>query len=151
MQELQETWVQWLGWGYPLEEEMANPLQGSCQKTPMDRGVWRITVHRVTKSGTRLSNWTHTHIICLSIHSLSGHLNCFPLLVIMNSPAINRCICVLVWVPVSVLWAVFLGVGLVGHMVVLCLTFKEKPNFSTATESFSFPSPMCEDSSFSTS
>ena len=25
-----------------------NPLQSSCQKTPMDRGVWRITVHRVT-------------------------------------------------------------------------------------------------------
>ena len=44
------------GLGISLEEEMANPLQGSCQKTPMDRGVWRITVHRVTKSGTRLSN-----------------------------------------------------------------------------------------------
>ena len=26
-----------------------NPLQDSCLENPMDRGVWRVTVHRVTK------------------------------------------------------------------------------------------------------
>ena len=35
-----------------------NPLQYSCLKNPMDRGAWQATVHRVTKSQTRLS--THT-------------------------------------------------------------------------------------------
>ena len=33
-----------------------NPLQYSCLENPMDRGAWRATVHRVTKSRTRLSN-----------------------------------------------------------------------------------------------
>ena len=29
-----------------------NPLQYSCLKTPMDRGAWQATVHRVAKSQT---------------------------------------------------------------------------------------------------
>ena len=29
-----------------------NPLQYSCLEDPMDRGDWRATVHRVTKSQT---------------------------------------------------------------------------------------------------
>ena len=31
-----------------------NPLQYSCLENPMDRGAWRATVHRVTKSQTEL-------------------------------------------------------------------------------------------------
>ena len=31
-----------------------NPLQYSCLENPMDRGAWWTTVHRVTKSWTRL-------------------------------------------------------------------------------------------------
>ena len=31
-----------------------NPLQYSCLENPMDRGTWEATVHRVTKSWTRL-------------------------------------------------------------------------------------------------
>ena len=31
-----------------------NPLQYSCLKSPMDRGAWQVTVHRVTKSQTWL-------------------------------------------------------------------------------------------------
>ena len=36
-------------------EGNGNQLQYSCLENPMDRGVWRATVHRVTKSRTRLS------------------------------------------------------------------------------------------------
>ena len=35
-----------------------NPLQYSCLENPRDRGAWWATVHRVTKSWTRLSNYT---------------------------------------------------------------------------------------------
>ena len=28
----------------------SNPLQYSCLENPMDRGVWRATVHRVAES-----------------------------------------------------------------------------------------------------
>ena len=35
-----------------------NPLQYSCLENSKDRGAWRATVHRVTKSQTRLS--THS-------------------------------------------------------------------------------------------
>ena len=31
-----------------------NPFQYSCLENPMDRGAWRATVHRGTKSQTRL-------------------------------------------------------------------------------------------------
>ena len=35
-----------------------NPLQYSCLGNPIDRGAWRATVPGVTKSQTRLSDWT---------------------------------------------------------------------------------------------
>ena len=39
------------------------PLQYSCLENPMDRGAWWATVHRVTKSQTRLKQLsTHSHI-----------------------------------------------------------------------------------------
>ena len=41
-------------------EGYGNPLQYSCLKNPMDGGAWRATVHRVTKSQTRLSDFTFT-------------------------------------------------------------------------------------------
>ena len=38
-----------------------NPLQYSCLEKPRDRGAWRATVHRVTKSQTQLKRLsTHT-------------------------------------------------------------------------------------------
>ena len=35
-------------------EGNGNPLQYSCLKNPMDRGAWKTTVQRVTKSQTLL-------------------------------------------------------------------------------------------------
>ena len=63
MQEMQDTRVRSPDGEDPLEEEMATCylLQYSCLKNPMYRGAWWDTVHGVTKSGTQLSNWTHTH------------------------------------------------------------------------------------------
>ena len=37
-------------------EGNGNPLQYSCLENPMDRGAWRATVHRVTKSHIGLSD-----------------------------------------------------------------------------------------------
>ena len=45
-----------------------NPFQYSCLEKPMDRGAWRATVHRVTKSQTQLkrqsthAQWGGTHL-----------------------------------------------------------------------------------------
>ena len=41
-------------------EGHGNPLQYSCLENHMDRGDWQSTVHRVTKSQTRLK-WLSTH------------------------------------------------------------------------------------------
>ena len=38
------------------EEGNGSPLQYSCLENPMDRGVWRATVHRVAKGCTWLSD-----------------------------------------------------------------------------------------------
>ena len=44
------------GLGRCPREGKGYPLQYSCLENPMDRGVWRATVHGVAKSQTRLSN-----------------------------------------------------------------------------------------------
>ena len=36
-----------------------NALQYSCLENTMDRGAWWATVHRVAKSWTQLSDFTH--------------------------------------------------------------------------------------------
>ena len=43
-----------------------NPLQGSCLENPIDRGAWRGTVHRVTKSQTRLKQLSKHHTRMIS-------------------------------------------------------------------------------------
>ena len=40
------------GLGRSPEGGHGNPVQYSCLENPMDRGAWRATVHRVTKSHT---------------------------------------------------------------------------------------------------
>ena len=47
------------GWGRSPGEGNGNPLQCSCLENAMDRGAWQATVHRVTKSWTRLK-WLST-------------------------------------------------------------------------------------------
>ena len=46
--------------GRSLGEENSNPLQYSCLGKPMDGGAWQATVHGVTKSQIRLSDFTFT-------------------------------------------------------------------------------------------
>ena len=48
------------GLGRSPGEGHDNPLQYSCLESPMDRGTWRATVHRVTKSQTQLK-WVGMH------------------------------------------------------------------------------------------
>ena len=46
--------VRSLGWEDPPGIGDGNPLQCSCLENSMDRGAWRATIHKVTKSWTRL-------------------------------------------------------------------------------------------------
>ena len=46
------------GLGRSPGEGNGNPLQYSCLENPMDGGAWWATVHGVTKSHTRLSDFT---------------------------------------------------------------------------------------------
>ena len=55
-----ETWVRSLGWEDPLEEGMATHSGILAWRICMDRGAWRATVHRVTKSRTLLSDYAAT-------------------------------------------------------------------------------------------
>ena len=53
---MQETWVRFLGWKDPLEEEMATCSSILARRIPTDRGAWQATVTGVPKSKTQLSN-----------------------------------------------------------------------------------------------
>ena len=44
------------GSGRPPGVGNGHPLQYFCRENSMNRGVWRVTVHRVSKSQTRLSD-----------------------------------------------------------------------------------------------
>ena len=46
--------------GKEVGEGDGTPLQYSCLENPMDGGTWWAAVHRVTKSWTRLSDFTFT-------------------------------------------------------------------------------------------
>ena len=61
----------------------------------MDREAWRAAIHGVTKSRTRLSDWTEYSIVHIYhnffIHSsVSGRLGCLHVLAIVNSAAMNN-------------------------------------------------------------
>ena len=45
---------------YSNGEGNGTPLQYSCLENPMDRGAWWAAIHGVTKSWTRLSDFTFT-------------------------------------------------------------------------------------------
>ena len=45
---------------YSPREGNGTPLQYSCLENPMDGGAWQAAVHGVTKSRTRLSDFTFT-------------------------------------------------------------------------------------------
>ena len=50
------------GLGSSLGGRHGNPFQYSCLENPMNRGAWRGTVYRVTKSWTQLKRLsTHMH------------------------------------------------------------------------------------------
>ena len=54
--------VQSLGQGDPLEEGMAIHSNILAWRTPLDRGAWQATIHRVTKRWTRLNRLSmHAH------------------------------------------------------------------------------------------
>ena len=53
---MQEIWVQSLGWEDSLEEGMATHSSILAWRVPMDKGVWRATVHGVAESRTWLSD-----------------------------------------------------------------------------------------------
>ena len=50
---MKDVWAQSVPeWGRAPGEGHGNPLQYSYLESPMDRGAWRATVHRVVKSWT---------------------------------------------------------------------------------------------------
>ena len=51
-----------------------NPLQYSCLGNPMDGEAWWATVHGVTKSQTRLSDFTFTSMFILTCFQLHNNV-----------------------------------------------------------------------------
>ena len=53
-----------------IREGNGNPLQYSCLENPMDGGAWKAAVYGVTRSRTRLSDFTFT----LHFHALEKEM-----------------------------------------------------------------------------
>ena len=56
----QEASVKWTSLACLTGEGNGTPLQYSCLENPMDGGAWWAAVHGVSKSWTRLSDFTFT-------------------------------------------------------------------------------------------
>ena len=54
-----------------------NPLQYHCLENPMDRGAWWVTVHRVSKSQTRLKWLSTAHTFFLTFFSIMVYYRIF--------------------------------------------------------------------------
>ena len=59
-------------------EGNGNLLQYSCLGNPMDGGAWLATVHRVTKSRTRLSDFTFTFHFHAMEKEMATHSSILP-------------------------------------------------------------------------
>ena len=70
------------GWGRSPGAGYGNPLQYSCLENFMDRGAWRATVHRVTKSQIRLKQLiaqsSGSLSRCVHVGGLKGILGTHP-------------------------------------------------------------------------
>ena len=58
----QETMKEGAGFEQSIRGGNGNPLQYSCLENPTDEGAWWATVHGVTKSRIRLSDFTFTSL-----------------------------------------------------------------------------------------
>ena len=71
---MQEMQVQSLGQEDPLGEGLATHSSILAWKIPMERGAWRVKVHWVAKSQTRLKQFSMHTLLCSStllyIHSV---------------------------------------------------------------------------------
>ena len=65
-----------------LLEGNGNPLQYSCLENPMDGGAWWAAVHGVSKSRTRLSNFTFT----FHFHALEKEMATHPSVLAWRTP-----------------------------------------------------------------
>ena len=63
------------GSGRSSGEGNGNPFQYSCLENPMDGGAWWATVHGVSKSRTRLSDFTFTTSLTF-LHNTALKLFC---------------------------------------------------------------------------
>ena len=64
---MQETWVQSLGWGDPLEKEMATHSSILAWRIPRTEGTWQAIVHRVTKHNSATKTKTTALFIGLGV------------------------------------------------------------------------------------
>ena len=60
---MQETWVQSLGWEYPLEENMATRSSILAWRIHVNRGTWWATVHGVSRVGHDLAQHSTTLLL----------------------------------------------------------------------------------------
>ena len=105
--------------------------------------VFSKFTHLAVSVGTSFYGW----IICfveidhlLFIHSSAdGNLGCFHLLVIVNCAAVNICVSFCLNTYFQFFLDVYLGVELMGHMVILCLTSwgTVKPFFTVTSHQLS--------------
>ena len=97
IQETQETWVQFLGWENPLEEEMATHSSILAWKILWARGTWWATVHGVAKSQDTSDK--HFHFPIQKLQKFTGRLACHIVVRIGNYRPCYKYLIQSIWPP----------------------------------------------------
>ena len=76
-----------------LGEGNGNPLQYSCLENPMDGGAWWDTVHGVSRSPTRLSNFT----LAFHFHALEKEMTTHSSVLVWRIPGLGSLVGCRLW------------------------------------------------------
>ena len=80
------------GLGTSPGEENGNLLQCSCLENPMDRGAWRATIRRVTKSWTCLSTSpTQKHGLKITTNSVTSKTEIYAFILLEARSPKSKC------------------------------------------------------------
>ena len=123
---MQETQVRFLGWEDPLEKEMAihsSILVWKILWTEEPGGLQSMESQELDTTERLNHHHHHTYHISLNQLSVDEHLDCFHVLAIINSAAMNICMHLSFELKFSFFLDIWPGVGLLDHMAALFLVF----------------------------
>ena len=131
----------------PLGEGNSNPVQYSCLGNPMDRGAWRASVYRVTKSWMWLKTTKRPRLMggCLLVRFFQESPKVSGWMALQRAVVRCRCgsLCPTRSLPTVPRRPLGRGLGLFFLLICHCFSFPEQAPTPRENASTDWDSPVC--------